>query len=242
MKWLALTDRNLKETWRDPLSIGLGVAMPCVLLALFASLGKDAPVAAFKPVSLTPSLALFSFAFIIMFSAMLLAKDRSGGLLGRLLSTPLGTGDFILAYSLPYLPVAALQVTTCYLLGFALEAPMGFGAVASLAIMLPMAAACLGIGLSMGALCTENQIAGLGSAIVTAIGFFGGSWFDLSPAGGIFAFMGRYFPFARAAEGARRLFAGASFAETMPDIAIAWGFAALALAAAMLCLRARTKR
>jgi ABC-2 type transport system permease protein len=241
MKWMNLAGRNLKETWRDPLSLGLGVAMPCVLIALFASLGKNAPVAAFQPASLAPSLAVFSFAFLIMFSAMLLSKDRSSGLFGRLRATPLAYGDFVLAYCLPYLPFGLLQALACHLAGIALGAPLGPGTAATFIILVPMAASCTGIGLVLGALCTENQIAGLGSALVSAIGFLGGSWFDLGSAGGFFAFMGRYFPFARAVEGSRLLFSGAPIAEAMPDIAIAWGFAALCLAAAAACIRTRTK-
>jgi ABC-2 type transport system permease protein len=241
MRWTALAERNFKETLRDPLSLGLGIAMPCALLALFASLGKTAPVPLFKPAALAPALAVFSFAFIVMFAAMLLSKDRSSGLFGRLRATPLEPGDFALAYCLPYLPFALLQAAACYALGAAFGAPLGPGALASLLVLAPMAASCTGIGLMLGALCTENQIAGLGSALVSTIGIFGGAWFDLEAAGGFFAAVSRVFPIAHAVHGARVLFAGGAVVDSVPDIAIAWLFAAAALGAGVACLRARTK-
>ena len=141
-----------------------------------------------------------------------------------------------------YLPFAFLQAAACYLVGLVLGAEVGPGALASLLVLLPMAASCVGIGLVLGALCTENQISGLGSVLVAAIGYLGGGWFDLASAGGFFAFMGRYFPFARAVEGARALFGGAPVGAVLPDIAIAWAFGILALAAGGLCLRSRAAR
>jgi len=241
MRWLSLAERNLKETWRDPLSLGLGIAMPCALIGLFASLGKTAPVPVFRPEALTPAIAVFSFAFLIMFPAMLLAKDRSSGLFNRLRATPLEASDFLVAYCLPYLPFALLQAAACYALGGFLGAPLGPGALASLLVLVPAAASCIGLGLVLGALCSENQIAGIGSAAISAIGFFGGGWFDLEAAGGFFAGVGRYFPFARAVSGARSLFAGLPLADALADIVIAWAFAGAALAAGLACLRSRAR-
>jgi len=241
MRWTSLAARNFKETWRDPLSLGLGTAMPCVLIALFASLGRTAPVPAFKAASLTPAIAVFSFAFIIMFSAMLLSKDRSSGLFDRLRATPLRPADFAAAYALPFLPFALLQAIACYAVGAGFGATVGAGALASLVVLLPIAAACVGLGLALGALCSENQIAGLGSALISAIGFFSGGWFDLKEAGGVFAAIGRLFPFARAVDGTRALFAGRPLIDALPDIGISWAFAAAALGAGLLCLRARAR-
>lgn len=242
MRWISLAERNLKETLRDPLSLGLGAAMPCALLAVFASLGRNAPVPVFRLEALAPAMAVFSFSFLIMFSAMLVAKDRSSGLFGRLRATPLAPLDFLLAYSLVYLAFSLVQVLACYLFAGALGARLGAGALASLLVLAPTAAACVGLGLVLGSLCAENQISGLGSALVTAIGFFGGGWFDLEQAGGFFAAMGRYFPFARAVHGARALFMGGSLADAGYDLAVTGSFAVLSLAVGLACLRSKTSR
>ncbi len=241
MRWISLATRNMKETWRDPLSLGLGAAMPCAMIGLFASLGRSAPVPVFRPAALVPAMAVFSFAFLIMFSSMLLAKDRSSGLFERLRATPLRPADFAAAYVLPYLPFALLQVAACYATGALLGARPGAGAAASLLALVPMAAGSTGIGLVLGALCTENQIAGLGSALVSAIGFFGGGWFDLGAAGGFFAAVGRFFPYARGVDASRTLYAGGRIVDALPGIGIAWAFAILALGAGITCIRSRAR-
>ena len=78
MKTLALSSRIGKEIYRDPLSLVLGLALPLGLLGLYTFINSRVPVAAviFSPAMMTPAVASFGFAFIIMFLATLLAKDR----------------------------------------------------------------------------------------------------------------------------------------------------------------------
>ncbi len=240
MIWMTLASRNFRETWRNPLSLGLGAAMPCAFIAIFAELGKRAPLEVFTLKSLTPSMAVFSFSFIIMFSAVLVSKDRASGLFRRLLATPLGRGDFIVAYALPFLPFALLQALSCYALGAALgSGGSPAGAAAGALALAPVALACAGLGIALGCLCTENQIAGVGSAAISAIGLLGGAWFDLESAGGAFAGVGLALPFYRASRAARALYLGA--APAAADLAVAWAWAtgALALASASMGLRTR---
>jgi ABC-type multidrug transport system, permease component len=241
MKFAALADRNFKEIIRDPLSTGLGIAMPGAMILVFSSLSKTVPNEIFTAKALTPGLAVFSFAFLIMFSSMLLSKDRSSGLFARLRATPLDSADFALAYSLPYLPFALLQALACFAIGAILGAPMSWGTVLSLLALLPAAAACLGIGLALGALFSENQIAGLGSALVTVFGVIGGAWFDLRMAGGLFEKIGYALPFAHAVDAARALCAGASIATVGVDLAWVWAWAIALLGAGLACVHAKTK-
>jgi ABC-2 type transport system permease protein len=241
MKFIALADRNFKEILRDPLSSGLGIAMPGCMILIFSSLSQKVPNKIFTAESLTPGLAVFSFAFLIMFSSMLLSKDRSSGLFSRLRATPLGSADFVLAYSLPYLPFAIIQALACFAIGAILGAPFGWGSLASFVALIPAAAASLGIGLILGALLSENQIAGVGSALVTVFGVVGGAWFDLRMAGGLFEKVGYDLPFAHAVDAARALCSGASLASVGPDLAWVWLWAALLLGAGLACVRARTR-
>lgn len=236
-RWASLAERNFKEVWRDPLSLALGAAMPAFLLLLFASLGKRAPVPVFKAGALAPAMAVFSFSMLIMFSAMLLAKDRSSGLFARLKSTPLSSADFAAAYALPFLPFALLQAAAAYAVGAALGFRLGLGAAASLLALLPAAASCLGLGLVLGAFLSENQISGLGSGLVTCFSIFSGAWFDLRLVGGVFEAVGEALPFAHAVDAARALSAGASLASTGADLGWAWAYAALLLGAGLLSLR-----
>ncbi|MED1226167.1 hypothetical protein P4T89_00655 [Bacillus nakamurai] len=46
--------RNRKEIFRDPLSIILGIALPVILLLVFTTIEKNAPLDTFKVNNLTP--------------------------------------------------------------------------------------------------------------------------------------------------------------------------------------------
>jgi ABC-2 type transport system permease protein len=215
--------------------------MPCAFIIVFSSLGRRFPLELFTPSSLASSLAVFGFTMLIMLVATLLAKDRSSGLFARLRATPLRPGDFLLAYSLPYLPFALVQVLACYATGLALGANLGWGLAASLLALLPAAACCVGLGLILGSFLAENQIAGVGSGLVTAIAMLSDAWFDLRMAGGLFEKIGYALPFARATDASRALFGGASLAAVGSDLAWVWAWAIVLLGGGLLSLRIKVK-
>ena len=169
MRFLSLASRNIKEVYRDPISISLGLAMPVVLLVLFTSIGKNAPIEIFTANMLTPAVIVFSFGFLTMFSAMLLTKDRGTAFLARLLTTPLSSTDFILAYILPFLPLAFLQITVGFIVGTLLGVIFNLSIILALAFLLPIAVACVGLGMILGSLFTENQVSGVGSMVIVTI-------------------------------------------------------------------------
>ena len=115
MKLLSLTSRNLKEIYRDPVSTLLGLAMPVALLILFSTIYKSAHVELFSPQKLPPGMVIFSFAILMMFSSILLAKDRQSAFLIRLYTTPLKPSDFILSYMPAFIPLALSQVIVCFI-------------------------------------------------------------------------------------------------------------------------------
>ncbi len=241
MRYQALALRNFKETFRNPLSLGLGAAMPCAFLWLFSALGKRAPLPIFEPQALTPALTVFSFGFLIMFVAVLVSKDRASGFFQRMLATPLNRADYTAAYLLPFLPVGALQIAACYGAGAALGSPAGLtGMAASLLSLMPALTLCIGLGLALGSLGTENQVAGFGSAGISAIGILSGAWFDLEAAGGVFAAAAGILPFSRAVNATRALYAGA--APRLADMLVIYAYALLALAAGALCMTRRARR
>jgi ABC-2 type transport system permease protein len=219
MKFLALASRNMKEVYRDPVSMLLGLLMPVALLILFASINQDAQLVIFEPVALTPGIIIFSFAFLLMFSAMLLAKDRKSAFLIRLFTTPLRPSDFILSYMLPFLPLALFQSLICFGVGAFLGASFS-NVLLSFALMILVALICISLGVILGALLTENQVSGVGSLMVTAIGLFSGVWMDLKMVGGVFETIGYALPFAHAVDAFKVLLSGGALGEV--GINFAW--------------------
>ena len=106
--------RITKELLRDPLTLCFGLGFPLVLLVLLSAIQANIPVALFEIQHLTPGITVFGLAFMTLFSATIIAKDRSSALLQRLYTTPMRARDFILGYTLPVLPLALGQCVICY--------------------------------------------------------------------------------------------------------------------------------
>ena len=109
MKMLSFARRTAKEILRDPLNLIFGLGFPVVLLLLLSAIQSSVPVPLFEIAHLTPGIMVFGLAFMTLFSATLIAKDRSSALLQRLYTTPLSSRDFILGYALPLLPLSLAQ-------------------------------------------------------------------------------------------------------------------------------------
>ena len=114
MRMLTFSERTVKEILRDPLNLGFGLGFPLVLLFMLSAIQANIPVSLFEIGSLTPGIAVFGLSFMTLFSATLIAKDRSGSLLQRLYTTPMRAHDYILGYTLPMLPIALAQSAVCY--------------------------------------------------------------------------------------------------------------------------------
>lgn len=241
MKFYSLTDRNLKEIYRDPVSVLLGLILPLALLILFGSIQKNIPVEIFSPQSLTPGIVIFSFTFLMMFSAILLAKDKQSAFLVRLFTTPLKPSDFILSYILPFIPLAFLQAVICIVVGILLGAAFS-NLFTALLFFLLVALLCISIGVIIGTLFTVNQVSGIGSFLITAIGLFSGAWIDLKMVGGIFDTIGYALPFAHAVDASRGLLTGSVFNEISGSIYTVFLYTIIFLILAILMFRRTMKK
>ncbi len=212
MKFTRLADRNIKEVYRDPVSMLLGLVMPIVMLLLFASINKRQPLEMFSPQVLTPGVVIFGLAFSVMFSAMLLSKDKKNAFLIRLFTTPLKASDYIISYMAPFLPFALMQTTVVFIVGAFLGA-VYHNLLMVVLIILLTELICVSLGMIMGALLSENQVAGVGSLLVTMIGLFCGAWMDLHMVGGIFEKIGYAIPFAHAVDASRAAMNGLPFTD-----------------------------
>ena len=219
MRFAELAIRNFKEMWRDPISMGLEIGIPAGFLVIFWALGRSLGDESFLiPNMLVPGIAVFGFAFLLMFSAVVLARDRESALLSRLLTTPLKPRDFILSYSLPYIPLVILQIAVCFGIGALLGLEVLGNAGLAFLILLVMGICCVELGMILGLLFAVNQVSGVGSAIITLVAILGGIWIDLGTIGGVFYDIGNALPFAHAINGARDVIVyGAGFSGIATD-------------------------
>lgn len=237
MRSLELVKRNVKEVWRDPLSLGLTIGLPvAMLLVLQALQGVDE---FFTPTSLAPGIALFGFVMLMFSAAMTLSRDRESSLFARLLTTPLRSNDFATAYSVPYLAVAIVQGLVLFVIGamFGLEINGSLAIV--FLILFVMAVLYVALGMIMGSLFTIKQIPFAYTAILL-LTIFGGAWMDLNAIGGAFLSVGNAFPFAHALDAVRAVMVDSvGFAEIATDFYWVVGYTLAIVALAVFVFRRR---
>jgi ABC-2 type transport system permease protein len=103
---LATTGRVLTQIRHDPRTVGLLLVVPSLLIGLIAWMFTDTDVFA----SIGPAmLALFPFTVMFLVTSISTLRERRSGTLERLLSMPLGKGDFILGYALAFGLLAIFQ-------------------------------------------------------------------------------------------------------------------------------------
>ncbi|KQR54198.1 antibiotic ABC transporter permease [Leifsonia sp. Leaf336] len=103
---LATTGRVLSQIRHDPRTVVLLVVVPSLLIGLVAWIFTDTDVFA----TIGPAmLALFPFVVMFLVTSITTLRERRTGTLERLLSMPLGKGDFILGYTLAFGLLAVIQ-------------------------------------------------------------------------------------------------------------------------------------
>jgi ABC-2 type transport system permease protein len=201
--------RNQKEIFRDPLSIILGIALPIIFLIVFTTIEKNAPLDIFKVNNFTPGIIVFGFAFLTMFSALLIAKDKQTALLNRLLASPLRVVDYVGGYAFPMVPLAVLQAVFCFFAAMLVGLSTQWtNLIASIIVLLPVAIMSVFLGLFLGALFTDKQIQGIGTIYIFLVSFLSGAWIDLTLLGNTFEKISYVLPFVHSIELSREILNG----------------------------------
>jgi len=242
MRMMTFAKRCAREILRDPLNLGFGLGFPLVLLLLLSSLQANIPVSLFEIDTLTPGITVFGLAFITLFSATLIAKDRESAFLQRLYTTPLTGLDFILGYMLPLLPLALGQAAICYLLAIPLGLTVSVNIVYAVIGIIPMAVFNIALGLLCGSIFGVKQVGGLCGALLTNLSaWLSGVWFDLHLVGGLFERVAYALPFVHAAEMEKALFSG-NFALAASHMLPVLLYGVCITAAAVLCFLGQMKK
>ena len=242
MRMWAFASRNTKEILRDPLTLFFGLGFPLALMLLLTAMQAYIPAALFEIYTLVPGLTIFGLSFMTLFSATLIARDRSSALLQRLYTTPLTALDFILGYTLPIAPIAIAQSLICYLAALALGLPFSANILYAVLLMLPVSLLYIGLGLLCGSVLNDKQVGGICGALLTNLSaWLSGIWFDLELVGGAFRKIAYMLPFVHAVELERAALSG-NFAGIFPHLWWGLGYAAAILAAAVLLFLRQMKR
>ena len=242
MRILTFANRNTKEILRDPLTLFFGLGFPIVLILLLSAIQANIPIKLFEIQHLTPGITVFGLAFMTLFSATIIAKDRGSSLLQRLYTTPLTPLDFILGYTLPMIPLSVSQCVTCYIVAIVLGLDITINILYAVVCIIPISILYIAMGLLCGSVLSDKQVGGICGALLTNLSaWLSGVWFDLDLVGGAFKNISYALPFVHAVDMERAILAG-DFLGVFPHLWWVLGYAAVLLVLAVLMFLRQMKK
>ncbi|MBE6788681.1 MAG: ABC transporter permease [Ruminococcaceae bacterium] len=242
MRMLTFAKRNTKEILRDPLTVFFGLGFPLVLILLLSAIQANIPVELFEIERLAPGITVFGLAFMTLFSATIIAKDRGTSLLQRLYTTPLTPMDFILGYTLPIVPISVAQSVICYIAAIILGLDITVNILYAVVFIIPVSVLYISIGLLCGSVFTDKQVGGICGALLTNLSaWLSGVWFDLDLVGGAFKKIAYALPFVHAVELERAVLTG-DFGGVFPHLWWVLGYSVVILILAVLLFLKQMKK
>ena len=242
MRMLTFAKRNGKEILRDPLNLGFGLGFPLVLILLLSAIQANIPVSLFEIGHLTPGIAVFGLSFMTLFSATLIARDRTSALLQRLYTTPLRPVDFIVGYTLPIIPFSVAQAIICYAVAIILGLEITINILVAIVFIIPVSLLYIALGLLFGSILNDKQVGGICGALLTNLSaWLSGTWFDLEIVGGAFREIAHFLPFVHAVEMGRAALSG-NFADIFTHLWWVLGYTLVAMVGAVLLFLRQMKK
>lgn len=250
MKIAAFASRNAKEILRDPLSYIFCLGFPVIMLIIMTFVNESIPAEAgmdiFNIENLAPSIAVFGFTFVMLFTAILISKDRSTMFLARLCGTPLRPMEFFVGYILPVFFIAVMQALITYFAAEIIALATGNsldigGVLLSMLLLLPSALLFIGVGAILGTLFSERAAPGICSLLITVASILGGIWMDIEAVGGALFAVSRAMPFYWSVQVGQAAVAGdlgAAFGNGL--VPIVYCLAVFACGAKLMCLKLLT--
>ena len=193
MRVFNFAKRNFKEIVRDPLSLIFAIILPLFLLFIFQQI--NIPSESYNIENFTPGIVIFGFSFITLFTATLVAKDRSTSLLIRLGISPMKSVDYILGYMLSILPMILIQNILFFALALILKLPFTPYILLAILISVFISIIFISLGLIIGSLVSEKASSGISSIVIQLVAFTSGMYFPLELLGNGFATVCKVLPF-----------------------------------------------
>ena len=237
----AVAARVLTQIRRDHRTLAMLLLLPCLLMTLLWWMFDELPGNTFD--SIGPAL-LAMFPFIIMFlvTSVTTLRERSSGTLERLLSMPMGKGDFLGGYAIAFGLIAAVQSVLAVTLSVTLLDLGVLGPVWLLTVV-AVADAVLGtaLGLFVSAFAqTEFQAVQFMPLIVIPQILLCGLFVARDALPPVLEAISNVLPLSYAVDAMTHLVTTSETADVWQDLAVVVGFALAALALGAATLRRRT--
>lgn len=237
---LATAARILRQLRGDHRTIAMMLVVPCVLIGLLAWIFDGTPV--FDSIG-AALLGVFPFVVMFIVTSVATLRERTSGTLERLLTTPLGKGDFMIGYALAFGVMAVVQALVAT--GFAVwVCDLDVAGPVWLLVVVAVADALLGTALGLlvsGFASTEFQAVQFMPAFVLPQFLLCGLLVSRDELPSILSTISDWLPLSYAVDAMRTITTSTDPLPDMgTDLAIIVGAIVLALALGSLTLRRRT--
>ena len=184
-----------------------------------------------------PGIAVFGLMILISTAAEIIAGDREKGFLARMFTTPARPWDFIIGYSLPFIPV--LIASTLIYLGVGMA--LGLTIVGNLGhaflIFFLIGLCAIGIGMIVGSLVKSESQAGVSWIFIVPIAMISGAWFTVDRMPSALRSIAGALPFIHAIDASRAIINGLPFSAIALDLYWIAGWAVILFAVGIALFR-----
>lgn len=198
-KLFSLTNKNLKEMLRDPLSLVFCLIFPIVMLVLMQCIFINFEVIPdnFKIQSYASGICAFGYTFIAMFVALQISSDKNTSFIKRLNIAPVKKWIYYLSFVCSALPLALMQTILFFVIALIFKFPFDANFFLSILYLMPSALFYICLGIMIGVLCkNEKQTGPISSIFISFVGIFGGVFMPLNTLKGGFASFVNALPFS----------------------------------------------
>jgi ABC-2 type transport system permease protein len=237
----AVAGRVLTQLRRDHRTLAMLLVLPCILIALLWWMFEDMPGNLFDRVG-PALLAIFPVIVMFLVTSVTTLRERSSGTLERLLSMPMGKGDFLFGYALAFGLVAAVQSVLAVglsvgVLGMEIDGPVWLLTV--VAVTDAVLGTALGLFVSAFAQ-TEFQAVQFMPAVVVPQILLCGLFVPRFLLPDVLHTISDALPLSYAVDAMSHLARSSSTVDVWQDLAVVAGFAVAGLALGAATLRRRT--
>ncbi len=184
-----------------------------------------------------PGIAVYGLMILISTVAGIIAGDREKGFLSRLFTTPARPQDFILGYSLPFIPVLIFSTLIYLGVGMALGLTIVGNLGHAFLIFFLIGLCAIGIGMIVGSLVKSESQAGDSWIFIVPMAMISGAWFTVDRMPSALRSVAGALPFIHGIDASRAVLNGSSFSAITLDIYWLIGWAVVLFAVGIVLFR-----
>jgi len=184
-----------------------------------------------------PGIAVYGLMILISTAAGIIAGDREKGFLSRLFTTPARPQDFILGYSLPFIPVLIFSTLIYLGVGMALGLTIVGNLGHAFLIFFLIGLCAIGIGMIVGSLVKSESQAGISWLFIVPMAMISGAWFTVDRMPSALRSVAGALPFIHAIDASRAVLNGSSFSAIILDLYWLIGWAVVLFATGIMLFR-----